>query len=134
FEFLLGRAKLLKMDITKLPMGLKEGSQIRRRANTSVKYGNTADKFTATEMWGFSIIDIMHAVRKTAAVNSDIKATGLKYIAKHEKLAKSNRTYIAGEDNSIGRYYNENKVFLIDEKNNYVQVPEDYQAVARKLY
>src|SRR5690606_25792649 len=38
FEFLLGRAKLLKMDITKLPMGLKEGSQIRRRANTSVKY------------------------------------------------------------------------------------------------
>ncbi len=134
FEFLLGRAKILKMDITKLPMGLREGSQIRRRANTSVKYGNTADKFTATEMWGFSIIDIMHAVRKTAAVNSDIKATGLKYIAKHEKLAKPNRTYIAGEDNSIGKYYYENKVFLIDEKNNYVQVPEDYQAVARKLY
>jgi DNA polymerase elongation subunit (family B) len=134
FEFILGRAKLLKMDLSKVPTGLKESIQLKRRPNTSVKYGNTAEKFTATEMWGYSIIDILHASKRTAAVNTEIKATGLKYIAKHEKIAKPNRTYIKGEDNFIGRYYSENKMFVIDENNNYIQVPEEYQDVTRKLY
>ena len=134
FDFILGRAKLLKMDLNEVPQGLKEGHDLKRRGNVSVKYGNTADKYTATEMWGHSIIDILHAAKRTAAVNSDLKETGLKYVAKFEKIAKPNRTYIDGEDNSIGRFYNENKIFLIDEKNNYVQVPNEYQEVARNLY
>jgi len=134
FDFILGRAKILKMDLTELPQGLKEGVLLKRRGNVSVKYGNTSDKYTATEMWGYSIIDIIHATKRTAAVNSDLKETGLKYVAKFEKIAKPNRTYIEGEDNSIGRYYSENKIFLIDEKNNYVQVPEEYQEIAKNLY
>jgi len=134
FDFILGRAKILKMNLTELPQGLKEGIQLKRRGNVSVKYGNTADKYTATEMWGLSIIDIIHATKRTAAVNSDLKETGLKYVAKFEKIAKPNRTYIKGEDNSIGKYYHENKIFLIDEKNNYIQVPDEYQEVAKNLY
>jgi DNA polymerase elongation subunit (family B) len=134
FEFILGRAKELKMDLTKIPTSLRKGTTIKRRPNVSVKYGNTTEKFTATEMWGISIIDIIHAVRKTAAVNSEIKASGLKYIAKHEKIARPNRTYIPGEDNSIGRYYNENKIFLVDEKNNFIQIPDEFQTVARNFY
>jgi len=134
FEFILGRAKILKMDLDAVPTSLKEGVHLRRRPNTSVKYGNTADKFTATEMWGFSIIDILHASKKTAAVNTEVKSTGLKYIAKHEKIAKPNRTYIKGEDNSIGKFYAQNKIFLLDEKNNYIKLPSEYQEVGKKLY
>ena len=134
FDFILGRAKILKMELTEVPTSLKEGVHLRRRGNVSVKYGNTADKYTATEMWGYSCIDILHATKRTAAVNSDLKETGLKYIAKFEKVARPNRTYIEGEDNSIGRFYTENKIFLIDEKNNYVQIPNEYQDVARNLY
>lgn len=135
FEFLLGRAKLLKMDMNELPTSLKEGVHLKRRPNTSVKYGNTADKYTATEMWGYSIIDIIHASKKTAAVNSEIKATGLKYISKHEKISKPNRTYIKGEDNSISRFYAENKMFVISEDNiKYVQIPDDFQEIGKKLY
>ena len=134
FEFILGRAKSLKMDITAIPTGLKKGVSLNRRPNVSVKYGNTADKFTATEMWGYSVIDILHAAKKTAAVNSDLKETKLKYIAKYEKIARPNRTYIPGEDGAIGRIYKENKMFLIDEKNNYLQIPNDFQVVTRKLY
>ena len=134
FDFILGRVKLLKMKLEEVPNGLKEGIQLKRRGNVSVKYGNTADKYTATEMWGYSIIDIIHATKRTAAVNSDIKEAGLKYIAKFEKIAKPNRTYIEGEDNSIGKYYHENKVFLIDDKNNYIQIPNEYQDVAKNLH
>ena len=134
FEFILGRAKMLKVDIEKLPQGLKTDSKLNRRGGTSVKYGNTADSYTATEMWGYSIIDIMHAVKKTMAVNSDIKESKLKYVAKFEKIAKPNRTYIKGEDNSIGKFYAENKIFLVNETNEYIQVPNDYQDTAKKLY
>src|ERR1035437_3841663 len=119
FEFILGRAKILKMDMSKIPTGFKEGFQLKRKPNTPVKYGNTPDRYIATEMWGISIIDIIHAVKRTAAVNSEIKANGLKYIAKFEKIAKPNRTYIKGEDNSIGKFYSENKIFIIDENNKY---------------
>jgi DNA polymerase elongation subunit (family B) len=134
FDYILGRAKTLKMDLTQVPNGLKEGILINRRGNVSVKYGNTADKYTATEMWGYSIIDIIHATKRTAAVNSDIKETGLKYIAKFEKIAKPNRTYIEGEDNTIGRYYHENKVFVTNETNDYVEIPNQHQEAALKLY
>lgn len=134
FDFILGRAKELKMNLTKLQTTLKDGFYIKRRPNVSVKFGNTAEKFTATEMWGFSVIDIIHAVKKTAAVNTEIKASGLKYIAKHEKIARPNRTYIPGEDNAIGRYYNENKMFVVSETNTFLQIPDEYQDCAKKMY
>ena len=134
FDYILGRAKELKMDLTQVPTGLKAGFTLNRRGNVSVKYGNTADKYTATEMWGYSVIDIIHATKRTAAVNSDLKETGLKYIAKFEKIAKPNRTYIEGEDNSIGRFYHDNKVFLTNETNDYIEIPEAHQEIALKLY
>jgi DNA polymerase elongation subunit (family B) len=134
FDFIIGRAKLLKMNLDAIPTGLKKDTPLKRRPNTSVKYGNTPDRYTATEMWGYSIIDILHAVKRTAAVNSEIKENKLKYIAKLEKIAKPNRTYIPGEDNSIGKFYSENKMFVIDEKNNYAQVPDEFQEVTRNLY
>lgn len=134
FDFILGRAKELNMNLSDLPQGLKAGFELKRKGNTSVKYGNTTDKYTATEMWGYSIIDTIHAAKRTAAVNSDLKKTGLKYIAKFENFARENRTYIKGEDNDIGRYYNENKVFLINEKNEYLEIPDNHQDVAKNLY
>lgn len=134
FDFILGRAGILKMDTKEVPNGLKKGVNLKRRGNTSVKYGNNTDRYTATEMWGYSIIDTIHAAKRTAAVNSDLKKVNLKYIAKFEKFARNNRTYIKGEDNDIGRYYNENKVFLINEKNEYLEIPDKFQDVAMNLY
>jgi len=132
FDFILGRAKILKMNFNDLPQGLKENVPLRRRGNTSVKYGNTSDKYTATEMWGYSIIDTLHAAKKTAAVNTDLKKTSLKYIAKFEKFARESRTYIKGDD--IGKMYNDNMVHVINEKNEYLELPEEYQEVGRNLY
>jgi len=133
-DFILGRAKLLKMDISALPNGLKKGISLKRKGNSSVKYGNTSDKYTATQMWGYSFIDTLHAAKRTAAVNTDIKRTNLKYIAKYEKFARENRTYIKGEDNDIGRFYEEDNVFLINEKNEYIELPPEFQELGRKLY
>ena len=134
FDFIMGRVKVLKLSLEGVPTSLKPGIQLFRKPNTSVKYGNTAEKYTATFMWGFSVIDIHHAAKKTQAINSDIKNTKLKYIAQFEKIAKPNRTYIEGEGGNISKFYAENKIFLMNEKNEYTQIPDEWQQVGRNLY
>ena len=134
FDFIVGRAKLLGMNLSAIHTTLSDNEVIKRRANTSVKYGNVSDKYTSTEMWGISVIDIMHAVKKTAAVNTEIKENKLKYIAKFEKIAKSNRTYILGDDGGISNMYQENAMHVCDSENNYLQIPEKHQEVAIKMH
>jgi DNA polymerase elongation subunit (family B) len=135
FDFILGRAKILKLDVSDVIISnFRPTARIKRRGNVSVKYGSTADRYTATEIWGVSVIDTIHAAKKTAAVNTEIKSSGLKYLAKHEKIARENRIYISGEDDGIGKYYNENKLFLIDNKNTYIEIPDEYQGISNKLY
>ena len=85
-------------------------------------------------MWGISVIDTIHAAKRTAAINSDIREVKLKYIAKFEKIAKPNRTYVNGEGNDIYNFYKENKVFMCDERNNYIVIPDEHQTVGLKLY
>ena len=134
FDYILGRAKILGLDIYKIQTTLKKDVTIKRKPNTSVKYGNVSDKYTATEIWGISVIDTLHAVKRTAAINSEIKKNDLKYIAKFESIAKPNRTYIKGEGNDIFFFYQRNNIFVIDEYNNYLEVPAEFQAFARELF
>lgn len=134
FDYIFGRAGILKMDMDELPTSLKKGVKYKRRGNTSVKYGNQTDKYTATEMWGYSVIDTLHAAKRTAAVNTELKKTSLKYVAKFENFARENRTYIVGDDGDIGRYYIENKRFLINDINEYVEIPDELQESATKLH
>jgi len=134
FYYLLGRAKKLDIDFSVFPTTLKTDVKLKRKPNSTVKIGNGSEKYTATEIWGVSVIDILHAAKQTAAMNTDLKETKLKYIAKHEEIAKENRTYIPGEDNDIGRYYHENPIFLANEQNVHIEVPEEFQNTAHKLF
>lgn len=105
---------------------------IVRKPNSSVKFGNNSDKYTSTQMWGFSITDILHAVKRTAAVNTEIKSNRLKYIAKFEDVAKPDRMHIAGD--KIYEYWKDNKIFIINPANNeYEKIPSQYQADAERL-
>jgi len=134
FEFILGRAKILGMNLEAIKTTLNDNIGIKRRANVSVKYGNTSDKYTATEMWGISVIDTLHAAKKTAAINTEIKETKLKYIAKYENIAKPNRTYIQGEDSGISNMYIDNLMHVCDTSNNYLQIPTNHQEVGMNMY
>jgi DNA polymerase elongation subunit (family B) len=133
FYYILERARILGVDLYKLTTSLREDIKIKRRPNCSVKIGGDTEKYTATEMWGISIIDTLFAARRTAAINSDIKETNLKYIAKFEDIARENRTYIPGEDGAIGRYYHENPYFIANDKNEHIEVPSRFQETVSKL-
>jgi DNA polymerase elongation subunit (family B) len=105
---------------------------IIRKPNSSVKFGNSADRYTATQMWGYSVIDIIHAVKRTVAVNTEIKSTKLKYIAKFENVAKPDRMYIDGD--RIFEYWRENAVFITNPVNNeYERAPLQFQKDAEKI-
>ncbi len=134
FDYILGRAKILKIDLYKIQTTLNKQIPIKRIPNVSVKYGNQSDKFTATGIWGISVIDTLHAAKRMAANNSEIKKTGLKYIAKFEKFARPNRTYINGEGNDIFYFFKRNNIFVCDEKNNYIEIPKEFQAIGKEFY
>jgi DNA polymerase elongation subunit (family B) len=133
FDFIVGRAKILEMNLGEFQTTLRENDYLKRKAKETVKIGGTAEKYTATSIWGISVIDILHAVKRTSAVNSEIKENKLKYIAKFENIAKPNRTYIDGSDNDIYNFYAENKIFAVNDKNEYLCVPDKYQETAVKM-
>lgn len=135
FGYLYGRSeKKLGFSLSSIQTTLKNDVPIRRIPNMTVKYGNTSEKYTATNLWGISVIDINHATKKTAAINSDIKNTKLKYICQFEDIAKPNRTYIKGDDNGIGKMYRDNKIHITDINNDYEEIPDKFQELSKKLY
>lgn len=138
FSYILGRAEKLDLDIkgiktTRFDGNPQDAKHIKRYKST-VKFGNSSEKYIATNMWGYSVIDTIHAVRKTMAINPELKNAGLKYVCKFEDIAKENRMYIDGSDGNIGRYYNENPMFIINtENNNYIEIPSVFKSLSEQL-
>jgi DNA polymerase elongation subunit (family B) len=141
WHFILKRCELLGIDINekvnkiinnndvkiyRIPTTLSDFHVIKRVDNATVKFGSDTERYTKTEIWGYSNVDIIHAVKKTQAINSEIKKVGLKYICKYEGIAKENRMYVEG--NNIFKIWDENKWFMLNKSNNqYRLIPESYQ-------
>jgi len=117
FNFILGAAgERLDIDINKkgedaLKTTMSEYHVIKKISST-VKFGNKTENYDKTVMWGYSVIDILHAVKRTAAINTEIKSQKLKEICKYEGIAKPNRMYIKGDE--IGDFWKNNEVFYIN--------------------
>lgn len=94
WDFIFGRCDILGTDITTIAKTLN-GSKITR-SDSQLKLGGNVEHYQQTKMWGTNIVDVMHAVRRAQAINSDIKKAGLKYITKFSKIAKPNRVYVEG--------------------------------------
>jgi DNA polymerase elongation subunit (family B) len=89
------------------------GSAIYKDKKASVlKLGGEMEYYYPTRLWGTTILDSLHAVRRAMATNSSIKSAGLKYITKYLELNKPNRVYVKGD--KIGKIWadtNENYAF-----------------------
>lgn len=127
FKFILDRVEWLGIDLTKhKTTWSKYYSIYKKNKKTSVKFGGETHWYDETKMYGYNIIDILHAVKKAQAINSDIKEAGLKYICKKDKIAKPNRVYVKGDE--IYSIYRENKKYIINKNNNeYLLIPDEYQ-------
>ena len=111
WNFIFKRCEKLGVDIESLAKTLKEDSKITNK-DQIIKLGGDIEKFTQTNMFGYSIIDIIHSARKAQAIDSSMKSAALKYVCKYNKIAKKNRVYIKGD--KIGSYWKTNKDYYFN--------------------
>lgn len=109
YEIPKGNRDHVKLDIRRIPQTLKLGGEQR--------------KFFKHFIWGTNVLDVMFAVERAKAIDSEIKETGLKYITKYKKLNKPNRVYIEG--GSIYQIYKDDNDYIINTRNSKYHVIND---------
>jgi DNA polymerase elongation subunit (family B) len=120
FPFILKRAEILKLNIKKISKTLNPDYSLKQKEGI-LKLANEMEPYTQTQMWGYNIVDIAHAVRRAQAINSDIKSWSLKYITKFIEAEKENRVYVEGD--KIGKIYFDNEDYWMNKENgNYKKV------------
>lgn len=76
---------------------IKTGQEIYKASKPSIlKLGGEVENYVPTIMWGYTILDSLHAVRRAQAQDSSFKKNNLKYATKYLELVKPNRVYVPG--------------------------------------
>ena len=97
WQFLITRCEILGTSMEELTIPYFKKPLYKKKKKTILKLGGEIEYYNQTILWGFHIVDSMHAVRRAQAIDSNIKKANLKYITKYSKLEKKNRIYIQGE-------------------------------------
>jgi DNA polymerase elongation subunit (family B) len=98
WEFIFKRCEILGIDITEVSKTLDKHTPIRRQENQVVKIGSETEYYTKHPMWGYIVADIMYAVRRAQAIDSNMMEHGLKYVTKYAEANKENRVYVPGDE------------------------------------
>lgn len=123
WPFLFERAERLSIPITDLAITLNRISKIKRKPAT-VKFGGETEHYLQTNMYGYNIMDISHAVRRAMAINSEIKSWGLKYITQYSDIAKPNRVYVPGDKINSTWKDKENKYAFNDSNGDWYMITD----------
>ena len=123
WHWIFERSKILGIDLKKVCKSLNPNHSYTRK-DGMLKLANEVETYTQTSIWGYNVIDIIHAVRRAQAINSSIKAAGLKYITKYINAESPSRVYIDHLD--IGPFYANKEDFWLNTTNgNYKKVGID---------
>ena len=122
WEWIVRRADILGMDIKQVSKTLNPTASLKRR-DSILKLGAEMEDYTATQMWGYNVIDVAHAVRRAQTINSDIKSWGLKYITEFVGANLENRVYVEGD--KISKIYEENKEYYFNTSNGKYKLCEE---------
>lgn len=129
WDFIMKRAIILGLDIREVCRTLSPSHNIRRKESI-IKLGGEVEEFLQVKLWGYNVIDIIHAVRRAQAINSEIKESGLKYITKYIKAEDPDRVYI--EHEKIGKIYEQKEEYWLNPKNGNYRKVEDYPDLDEK--
>lgn len=110
FTFIEKRAEILGVNIREYTDYYDERGLQKREG--LLKLGGEVEPFNKYSVFGFTIVDISHSVRRAQAINSNIKSWGLKYITDFIDKKKPNRVYVDGA--FISKIYLENKEYYMN--------------------
>ena len=92
------------MRLKKFGTTLEEVSQkffpkgvYKKKKPAVLKLGGEVEYYRPTVIWGFSVLDSLHAARRAQALDSNMKKSNLKYLTKYLKMNKENRVYVPGD-------------------------------------
>jgi hypothetical protein len=125
WNFIIVRCEVLGSNIADVSGQYFRQALYKSKKKTVLKLGGEMEYFNKTNLWGYNIVDSLHAVRRAQAIDSNIKKADLKYVTKYSKLNKPNRVYVPGDkiektwQDRLNQYaFNDTdgKWYLIDEK------------------
>jgi len=114
WHWIFERCKILGIDPKKICKSLHPEHSFTRK-DSMLKLANEVEEYVQTSIWGYNVIDIIHAVRRAQAINSSIKAAGLKYITKFISAEAPDRVYIDHEN--IGKMYTNKEDYWLNIQN-----------------
>jgi DNA polymerase I len=124
WEWIFTRCQHLGIDIKKSVKSLHPNHSYTRKESL-LKLANEVEPFTQTSIWGYNVIDIIHAVRRAQAINSSIKSAGLKYITQYVGAESPSRVYI--EHENISKLYQEKEEYWLNTNNGKYKKLSEYQ-------
>lgn len=105
WNFLFKRYEMMGESLSDLSSEYFAHPIYKKNKESVLKLGGEVEYFKPTVMWGTTILDSMHAVRRAQASDSDIKSANLKYVTQYLGLKKENRVYVKGD--KIGEIWRE---------------------------
>ena len=124
WHWIFERCKILGVDPRKACKSLHPQHSFTRK-DSMLKLANEVEEYVQTSIWGYNVIDIIHAVRRAQAINSSIKAAGLKYITKFINAEAPDRVYIDHEN--IGKMYANKEEYWLNVQNGKYKKASEYQ-------
>jgi DNA polymerase elongation subunit (family B) len=124
WHWIFERCRILGIDPKKICKSLHPEHSFTRK-DSMLKLANEVEEYVQTSIWGYNVIDIIHAVRRAQAINSSIKAAGLKYITKFINAEAPDRVYIDHEN--IGKMYTNKEEYWINNQNGKYKKAGEYQ-------
>lgn len=97
WDFIIVRLEMLGTSIEAESSKFFNYPIYKKKKETVLKLGGEVEYYKPTIMWGHSIIDSLHAVRRAQAIDSNMEMASLKYVTKYLDLKKRNRVYVPGD-------------------------------------
>jgi len=130
WNWIFERCAILRIDAKKICKSLHPNHSYTRK-DSILKLANEVETYTQTSIWGYNVIDIIHAVRRAQAINSNIKSAGLKYITKYIGAESPDRVYI--DHTSIGSMYEKKESYWLNVKNGKYKKVEEFSDLDLKF-
>jgi DNA polymerase elongation subunit (family B) len=124
WHWIFERCRILGINAKNVCKSLHPEHSYTRKDNM-LKLANEVETYTQTSIWGYNVIDIIHAVRRAQAINSSIKSAGLKYITTFINAEAPDRVYI--DHTNIGKMYHEKEEYWLNVQNGKYKKAADYK-------
>ena len=126
WDFIIQRCEILGISLEEISLKYFKHPIFKQKRDKVLKLGGEVEYFKPTIIWGHTVVDSLHAVRRAQAIDSSFKRANLKYATKYLKLNKPNRVYVKGGLITETWNDNEENYAFNDENGSWYKIDENH--------